>query len=178
MSRLTGEDRSVGFLLGRAHRRHRALWEDRLGPLGLTAPRAAVLRLVAQHPGCSQRDVARELATDPMNARRLVADLATRGLLTRERAARDRRREQLRLTDAGHRLASRVAGEAQELTTDLAARLGLERYATLSHLLAAFDSVLDLDRPDTAPAAARRTTPAGAAGRQRVPTTPDGPVAR
>lgn len=111
-------------------------------PAGLTAPRAAALRLVAERPGCSQRDVARELATDPMNARHLVADLATRGLLTRVRATQDRRREQLSVTEAGERLVSRVVDESVALTGDLAARLGPDRYATLARLLATLDTVL------------------------------------
>lgn len=77
-----------------------------------------------------------------MNARHLVADLATRGLLTRVRATQDRRREQLSVTEAGERLVSRVVDESVALTGDLAARLGPDRYATLARLLATLDTVL------------------------------------
>src|SRR5579875_1695760 len=70
----------VGFLLGAAHRARRRQWEACLADLGLTAPQAAVLRLITGEPGRGVRHLARRLGTDPMNAQRIVETLVADGL--------------------------------------------------------------------------------------------------
>jgi DNA-binding MarR family transcriptional regulator len=91
----------LGFTLGRIHRRLRAAWEARIADLGLTSPAASVVRAVAEHPGIGVRELARRLATDPMNAKRLVDGLERDGLLRSEADPDDQRRRQLRVTASG-----------------------------------------------------------------------------
>ena len=83
----------LGFLLGVTHRERRRAWESQLADLHITAPQAALPRLVSGHPGRGIRLLARKLATDLMNVQRLADSLAHRQLLeTRVDPADARRR--------------------------------------------------------------------------------------
>ncbi len=147
----------VGFALGRTHRVLRRSWEAQLAPTGLTAPQAAVLALLRRHPGGSQRDLARLLATDPMNVQRLVAHLAGLGLVDSRPDPADGRRHQLALSEAGARLAGQVEELAGQVEERIAALLGPQGRERLLELLLALETGLDpsrgggLSRPNPAP---------------------------
>ena len=64
--------RGVGFRLSRISRTLRSQWAEELSDLELSPPEAAVLRGLAEHPGCALRELARLLASDPMSAKRCV----------------------------------------------------------------------------------------------------------
>lgn len=121
----------VGFLLGLAHRARRRRWDARLGDLGLTAPQAAVLRLVTDQPGCGVRHLARRLGTDPMNAQRITEILVANGLCTAGRDSGDARRRPLHPTERGRQLANRVAERAQADEQAIADLLGDRTYRVL-----------------------------------------------
>ncbi len=121
----------VGFLLGAAHRARRRQWEACLADLGLTAPQAAVLRLITGEPGRGVRHLARRLGTDPMNAQRIVETLVADGLCQIRRDPADGRRRPLYPTALGARRARRVAARAQEAEAALANLLGQDTYAAL-----------------------------------------------
>lgn len=125
----------LGFLLARAHRARRRAWEADLADLGLTAPQAAVLRLLAARPGAGVRELGRALVTDPMNVQRILATLLAAGLCEVGRDPYDARRRPLHLTDAGRRLAGLVVVRAQEAERQLIASLGARDYATLHNAL-------------------------------------------
>ncbi|MGC8463161.1 MAG: MarR family winged helix-turn-helix transcriptional regulator [Acidimicrobiales bacterium] len=129
----------IGFLLGMAHRAHRRRWEATLADLGLTAPQAAVLRLVTAEPGCGVRQLARRLGTDPMNIQRIVETLVANGLCTAGRDPADARRRPLHPTEHGRRLARQVADRARrteqasmELLGDTSYRVVLDALRTLA----------------------------------------------
>lgn len=125
----------VGYLLGVAHRARRRAWEADLADLGLTAPQAAVLRLLAARPGTGVRGLSRALVTDPMNAQRIAATLVAAGLCEVRRDPDDGRRRPLHLTDAGRRLAHLVTNRAEAAERRLATALGAKEYAALSTVL-------------------------------------------
>src|ERR1700726_811035 len=84
-------DGGVAFLLAQLGAHAAAAFAERIRPLALTPPQAGVLRLLAQFPGQSQRELADALQ---MHAPRLVAlidELEGRGLVARERDPHDRR---------------------------------------------------------------------------------------
>lgn len=137
----TGLD-GVGFLLGLAHRARRRQWEGRLSDLGLTAPQAAMLRLVTAEPGQGVRHLSRRLGTDPMNAQRIVETLIAGGLCSARRDPDDARRRPLYPTDRGTRLAERAAERAQDAERYLADTLGADTYRSLTTALRA---VIELD---------------------------------
>lgn len=121
----------IGFLLGAAHRTRRRQWESCLADLGLTAPQAAVLRLIAARPGRGVRHLARQLGTDPMNAQRIVETLIAAGLCEPRTDPADGRRRPLYPTPRGGHLAKTVTGRASKSEQALADALGTSLYRTL-----------------------------------------------
>ncbi len=72
-----------------------------LAKLDLTQRQFATLELVRANPGASQAHLAEVLALDRPAMMAVVDRLEQRGLVLRERSTRDRRRQEIRLTDAG-----------------------------------------------------------------------------
>lgn len=125
----------IGFLLGVAHRARRRRWESELADLGLTAPQAAVLRLVAAQPGMGVRNIARRLGTDPMNAQRIAEGLITSGLCLAGRDPLDSRRRPLSVTTEGARVAAEVSSRARRSELLVAEILGSDAYERLTEAL-------------------------------------------
>jgi DNA-binding MarR family transcriptional regulator len=148
----------LGFLLGVAHRTLRRAWEAELADLELTAPQAALLRLIAAQPGQGVRQLARDLGTDPMNIQRIAEILRAAGLCELRQDPGDARRRPLYPTNRGRQLAAMVARKAVSAEEALAEALGVERYTMLlsglRDLIASSRHVLD-------PPDARRSTSAG-----------------
>ncbi len=120
--------RGIGFLLGVAHRAHRRIWEKELEELHVTAPQAAILRLIAEVPGSGIRELARRLGTDPMNAQRIVKSLVTAGLCEVCADAKDARRHPLYPTVQGISLAAHIGRRADGAEESLRESLGSVRY--------------------------------------------------
>jgi len=133
----------VGFLLGAAHRARRRAWEADLGDLGLTAPQAALLRLIAAQPGSGVRRLARDLGTDPMNVQRIAETLIAEGLCESRLDPRDARRRPLHASEKGSRLAVEVARREHDTEKHLSVVLGADRYQAL---LFGLHALVDVDR--------------------------------
>jgi len=84
-----------------------ALYRDftaSLAKVDLTQRQFATLELVRANPGASQAHLAQMLALDRPAMMAVVDRLELRGLVVRERSASDRRRQEIRLTEAGRDL--------------------------------------------------------------------------
>lgn len=89
--------------------------------LGLSFVRVKALRMVADQP-LTMRTLAEHLATDPPYVTVMVADLAARGLVTREPHPDDRRARLVTITEAGAAAAAeanRILGTAPTSLRDL-----------------------------------------------------------
>lgn len=126
-TRLSG----LSQLLGVAHRQHRRAWELEIADLELTAPAGALLRLIAGEPGLGVREIARRLATDPMNVARLADGLHDRELIETLPDPADARRRPLHPTSAGRALATELGDRAEAQDRRLAAELGEPAYDAL-----------------------------------------------
>lgn len=73
-------------------------------PFGLRSGAFSTLALIAANPGCSQNDLARELALDKSGMVAIVDELERKGLASRARPSHDRRRHALSLTPEGEGL--------------------------------------------------------------------------
>lgn len=149
-----GLEAGLGFRLGRAHRLLRSDWEQAIADLGLSPPQAALLRVVAQRPGCGLRELARRMNTDAMNAKRLADHLQRAGLVKSEADPRHRQRRVLRPTGAGAGLAAELERRAAAQQRQLATLIGP---AEVAHLLTL------LDRVEAAVAASPPGSPGGPA---------------
>jgi len=84
-----------------------ALYRDfaaSLAKLDLTQRQFATLELIRANPGASQADLADVLTLDRPGMMVVVDRLEQRGLVLRERSSSDRRRQEIRLTEAGRHL--------------------------------------------------------------------------
>ena len=77
---------------------------EALADLGLTQKQCAVLELIAANPQVSQIDMAARLGMDRATMMALVDRLDERGLLVRTPSQRDRRRQELSLSETGQEL--------------------------------------------------------------------------
>lgn len=157
----------VGHRLSRLTRALHAQWSTALAPLGLAPPQAAVLRAVAEKPGCSLRSLARALGAEPMTVKRCVDELEKRGLLTSAHRGEDRRSRALALSAAGLSVTDRVAALARQEESRLAAVLGAARpeLERLLELLERADLAAPTHEPPTrGQASPQENAPSSAAG--------------
>ena len=132
----------LGFRIGRAHRLLRPLWEEAIADLGLSVPQAALLRAVAQWPGCGLRELARRTGTDAMNAKRLADHLECAGRLVSESDPGHRQRRVLRPTPEGAELARELVRRAQAHQRRLEDIVGEAEVTALLGLLDRLESAL------------------------------------
>ena len=124
--------RDTGYLIRRAQQRHVAAWA-RLVSTDTTSVQYSVLVALERHGECSQQQLCEAVDLDRSTIADLVARMERRGLLTRRRAAEDRRRNVTVLTPAGRaeldRLRPGVEAVERELTGSMAPalRAGLRR---------------------------------------------------
>lgn len=117
----------------------------RVGELGLTAPEAGVLRLLAAAPGLSQRALASRLGSAPSRVVVLVDALEAKGLVRRERSATDRRNHELRLTSDGDAMLRSLGGIARAHEDDMTAPLSERERTQLATLLEKLRNAHGLD---------------------------------
>ena len=97
----------------------------------------------------SQRDLAERLRLEKSTVSRLVADLESLGLLTRERDPDNRRIYRLRITDEGRRAHARVRSAFHDQYDRMTAALtGRERAALLYGLPALIRIIRQAHAPD------------------------------
>lgn len=126
--------RHTGHLLRRAQQLHVAVWLREVSS-ETTSVQYAVLTVLHQRPRASQRDLGRVLDLD----RSTIADLVTRmvrhGLIERERAADDRRRNVLQLTPAGREELGRLRPRVEAIEPILTGGLSRSEREDLRRLL-------------------------------------------
>lgn len=135
MGEETREVRShTGHLIRLAQQRHVAVWAQVVGA-ETTNVQYGVLTVLHRKPGASQTDICDELQLD----RSTVADVCVRmqkaGLVSREPAPEDRRRNVLKLTPAGLEELLRIRPLVDEVQQQLQQNLTVSEKATLRELL-------------------------------------------
>lgn len=101
-------DEQLCFALHAAARAVTDVYRPLLGELGLTYPQYLVLLVLWERDARSVGELVDELALDYGTVSPLLARLADRGLVTRERTAGDGRTVLITLTDGGHELRDHV----------------------------------------------------------------------
>lgn len=106
-----------------------------LGDLELTQTQCALLELIAANPGVSQIEMAAALGMDRATTMGVVDRLEARGLVRRSPSRRDRRRQDLQLTDSGEALLATARRLIAAHERRFADRLGPHGAAQLIGLL-------------------------------------------
>ena len=126
--------RHTGFLVRRAQQAHLAAWAQEVGPQ-LTNVQFGVLNVLRRRGEASQRELCDDLDLDRSTIAGLVARLEARELVARVRAEEDRRRNVVRLTDAGLALLEELVPAARRVDDVLTSALTRTERETLQRLL-------------------------------------------
>ncbi len=116
---------------------HSACMNAALRSLGLTAPQAEALSVLAQAGPLSLNELGGLLIAEGGHPSRLVDRLVSAGWVAREEAAHDRRRVTLRLTPAGEQMHAQAAQRAATTYASFAERLEGADVTTACAVLAA-----------------------------------------
>lgn len=104
----------LGYLMKHAHQRLSDLTGSALAPFGISGRECAVLIAIDDRVPLSQQEVARRLGVDRTTMVALIDDLENKGLVQRRQDPRDRRKNVVVLTNAGHAILSRARTAAEE----------------------------------------------------------------
>lgn len=99
---------------------------ESLGHLDLTQKQASVLFLIDENPGIAQSDLAARLGMDRATMMAIIDRLEARDVLSRSRSKRDRRRQDLHLTQTGQALVVEARAAVAKHEAWLRARIGAE----------------------------------------------------
>jgi len=133
----------IGFHLRLAQEASFRAFAQRVGDPGLRPSRFAMLVLIAENPGLTQRALSRASGRDTSTLTTALDDLVRRGLVRRERAEADRRSYALSLTPRGRRVLGRLLAHARAHDAELDALVGPRGKATLLRLLRRIVAGLD-----------------------------------
>jgi DNA-binding MarR family transcriptional regulator len=128
----------AGYLMRRAQ-----LWifqdfRKTLAPIDIKPAQYSVLMVVDAMPGLTQMSLARLLGIERARLVHLLDVLQSRGLVTREASAKDRRSHALHLTPEGRDVLVQARALAAEHERHVAERIGPQRRQELLQLLMAF----------------------------------------
>ncbi|ODQ92248.1 MarR family transcriptional regulator [Mycolicibacterium flavescens] len=133
------EDKPLGFLLSRVVNALRAeVTATVLEPLGVTFPQYLCMRILSQHQGRSNAELARDFNVSPQAMNVVLRGLEERGFVTRPATVASGRSLPARITREGQELLRRtdsgVRAAEQNLMADLTARQRREFRAILATL--------------------------------------------
>jgi DNA-binding MarR family transcriptional regulator len=108
---------------------------DAYSPFMLRSGALSTMVLIKANPGCSQAELAREVAMDDSAMVAIIDELEERGLAVRSRSATDRRRNSLALTPQGETLMDEMIACAMQVEKPIREAMSEEELATLIALL-------------------------------------------
>lgn len=125
----------VAFLLAQLGAHATQLFGTRVAALDLTPAQAGLLRLVAEAPGRSQRELADDLGMPPSRFVPFADELEQRGLIERRRNPKDRRLYALHLTEQGLETMAALREAAMAHEQEICRALSDDEHQQLAGLL-------------------------------------------
>ncbi len=104
-------------------------------PFGLPTGSLTVIALISANPGSSQSELAHWAGITGPSLVGIIDDLEKRGIVTRERSSKDRRRNMLVLTAEGEQTMHNLFAEVTQIEKPLREELGKKDMALLVSLL-------------------------------------------
>jgi len=138
-------EKSVGFLLAKAHQKLYGRFRDLLAPHGLTPQQFALLAFLWREDELSQKELSEKTDIDRTTLSGLVDRLQKLGLVERRPHPEDRRAWLVALTKAGRAQEAELSALSLRLRQQLHERLGSEEYAQLCQLLVRLRKVSEDD---------------------------------
>lgn len=108
-------EKSIGFLLAKAHQRGWALFSEEIGRYELTPPQFSVLAFLWQLDGLTQTELSEKTQIDRTTIGGLLDRMARSNLLVRRPHPQDRRAHLIYLTDRGKALEPELTSLANDV---------------------------------------------------------------
>lgn len=108
---------------------------NRIRPAGITYPQLRTMAYLRNHAGISLTELADHLGFLPSSGSKVIDQLATRGLLTRQVDPDDRRRAILTLTPTGEAILSETRCTIETYLAEYLARLSPVELSTISEAM-------------------------------------------
>ncbi|MBI3781806.1 MAG: winged helix-turn-helix transcriptional regulator [Deltaproteobacteria bacterium] len=121
----------IGLLIGAVRRRIKQAVGTHVRDFSLTTQQFWILVAVAEHPGCSLRELAEHLRMDEPTASRLIATLMRRKLVQIKGDKDDRRRARIHLRASGEALAAKLSDVATSMRAAVTEGLTVEEQQVL-----------------------------------------------
>ena len=125
----------VGYALKRAQHAFRALMDDGLRPLDLSAAQYAVMSAVELEPGLSNATLARAAFVTPQSMQGVIANLEQLGLIVRSADPSHGRILRTELTSRGRRVLAKAHVVAADIEGLMVAAVGPKDAALMAALL-------------------------------------------
>jgi len=143
-------EKSIGFLLAKAHQRGWALFSEEIGRYDLTPPQFSVLAFLWQQDGLTQTELSEKTQIDRTTIGGLLDRMARSNLLERRPHPQDRRAHLVYLTEQGKRLEPELTSLANQVLKRFTAGLSETDKQQLRNML----EILRGERKDNATTAA------------------------
>lgn len=126
---------TIGYLMVRVSRSHRALVSSALADLGLYLGQEMLLKELWEQDGRSQTELLAELRVEPPTLTKMLRRLETAGLVERQRDSEDARVCRVYLTASGRSLCEPVTRCWNQVEQKILANLTLEEQLLFRRLL-------------------------------------------
>jgi MarR family transcriptional regulator for hemolysin len=136
--------------LGPIRQSVRGVLDRELAPLGTSIAQASPLRIIAQHDGIRQGELAVRLAIEGPTLVRMLDQLESHGLVERRPDPEDQRAKTLHLTRSGEALTRRVSPAIEAARARLLADVTDEELATCLRVFDTLRSAIEQDDSRTA----------------------------
>ena len=143
-------EKSIGFLLAKAHQRGWALFSEEISRYELTPPQFSVLAFLWQQDGLTQTELSEKAQIDRTTIGGLLDRMARSNLLERRPHPQDRRAHLVYLTEQGKRLEPELTSLANQVLKRFTAGLSETDKQQLRNML----EILRGERKDNATTAA------------------------
>jgi DNA-binding MarR family transcriptional regulator len=128
-------EKSIGFLLAKAHQRGWALFSEEIGRYDLTPPQFSVLAFLWQQDGLTQTELSEKTQIDRTTIGGLIDRMARSNLLERRPHPQDRRAHLVYLTEHGKKLEPELTNLAQDVLNRFTAGLSETDKQQLTNML-------------------------------------------
>jgi DNA-binding MarR family transcriptional regulator len=135
-------DDTLGYLLCRTARKVQRHTEKIFSPYGLTVEQWVAMKILAEHPDISQKELSGQMQRDPNTVKAIVDRLLKKDYVKREPNQVDRRAFLLQLTMSGKELVDKLADEDERENRQLELELGEVDTANMKKMLLKIEEMI------------------------------------
>ena len=135
-------DDTLGYLICRTARKVHRHIEKNFSPYGLTVEQWVAMKILAETPDISQKELSAQMKRDANTVKAIVDRLIKKDYVRRELNPSDRRAFLLQLTKAGQLLVDKLAAADEQENQQLEKKLGEADTASMKKMLLQIEEMI------------------------------------